>query len=138
MHIPLWSLLVLFAELLVTASVYFIIWKAYRTGVFLRLFAFAILAYEAIFNVSYMVSKENSVSGTTVYSPYETGMAIFHGVFSLVMFVALVVFFVTASRMYRRGENYFLTHQRLTITFVIAWAISILSGVAFFVSLYLM
>ena len=137
MHIPLWSIVTLFTELIVTTSVYFIIWKAYRTEVFLRHFAFAVLAYEALFNITYMASRAGSGQGNAVYSPYETTLAIFHGTFSLLMFAALVGFFMIAAYAYARGENYFLLHRKLTITFVIAWGVSILSGLVFFISLYL-
>jgi len=137
MHIPILSAVTLIAELLVTASVYFIIRKAYRTGVFLRWFAFGILAYEMVFNITYMFSRE--VKGETAgpLNPYQTMLGAFHGIFSLVMFVALIIFFLTAAHGYKRGENYFLKHRLLTITFVYAWGLSILSGVGLFVSLYI-
>ncbi len=135
--IPFWSIVTLCTELVVTASVYFIVWKAYRTGIFLRLFAFVVLGYELLFNVSYMLSREAAGQASVVYKPYETALAIFHGIFSLVMFIALVTFFLVAARAYKRGENYFLLHKRLTMTFIIAWSVSILSGIALFVSLYI-
>ena len=138
MHIPVWSIVTLVTELFVTASVYFIIWKAYSAGIFLRFFAFAVLAYEVLFNISYMLSRELGEKGNVVYSPYETGLAIFHGTFSLVMFLALVLFFLKAARVYARGENYFLRHSRLTSFFIVAWGVSILSGIAFFISLYIL
>lgn len=137
MHIPFWSIFTLCTELAVTASVYFIIWKAYRTGVFLRTLAFVTLGYEVLFNISYMLSRELGAQSTQVYSPYETGLAIFHGIFSLIMFVTLAVFFIFSARGYARGENYFLLRPKLTGTFVAAWGVSILSGMAFFASLYL-
>ncbi|HQT83200.1 MAG TPA: hypothetical protein PLW99_03565 [Candidatus Paceibacterota bacterium] len=136
MHIPLWSIVTLGTELLVTASVYFIIWRAYRTGAFLRTFAFVVLGYEVLFNISYMLSREAAGQSSVVYSPYETGLAIFHGTFSLVMFVALVAFFIASARAYARGENYFRDRPRLTLAFSLAWGVSILSGIAFFVALY--
>jgi len=138
MYFPFWSLVTLCTELLVTASVYAIITRAYRTGVFMRAFALAVLGYEALFNISYMLSRELSSVGATVYSPYETGLAIFHGIFSLVMFAALVAFFIAAMRAYQRGENYFRVHPRLTTVFAVAWGVSILSGVALFANLYLL
>lgn len=138
MTIPAWSIITLFTELCVTASVYFIIWKAYRSGVFLRYFAFAVLAYEVLFNISYMLGRELGAQNSAVYDPYLTALAIFHGTFSLIMFVTLVVFFLAAARAYRRGENYFLAHQRLTLAFIIAWGVSILSGLTFFISLYVL
>lgn len=139
MNIPILSIVTLLTELVITASVYFIIWKAYRTGAFMRVLAFAILGYELLFNISYMLSRELGVDeSAVVYNPYETGLAIFHGTFSLLMFVMLMVFFLMAARAYRRGENYFLIHPRLTWSFVLAWGVSILSGITFFVSLYLL
>ncbi len=137
MPIPAWSIITLCTELVVTASVYAIIWRSYRGGAFPRFFAAAVLGYETLFNISYMLSRELGSQGVAVYNPYETALAIFHGIFSLIMFVALVSFFIAAMRVYRRGENYFLLHPRLTITFAIAWGVSILSGVALFASLYL-
>jgi hypothetical protein len=137
MHIPILSAVTLIAELFVTASVYFIIWKAYRAGVFLRWFAFGILAYETLFNITYMFSRELKGESAGPLNPYETILGAFHGIFSLIMFVALVIFFVMAAGGYRRGENYFLKHRSRTITFVYAWGLSIISGVALFVTLYI-
>jgi hypothetical protein len=137
MYIPILSAVTLFAELLITASVYFIIWKAYRTGTFFRWFAFGVLAYEVLFNISYMFSKELRGDNAGVLNPYETTLAIFHGTFSLLMFILLLIFFIAAARGYRRGDNYFLKHRQLTIAFVYAWGLSILSGAGLFASLYL-
>jgi hypothetical protein len=136
MHIPILSTLTLCAEILITASIYFIIWKAYRTGVFLRWFAFGVLAYEVLFNISYMFSRELGERNAGALNPYETALAIFHGTFSLLMFVTLIIFFLTAARAYKHGRNYFSQHRRLMIVFVCAWGFSILSGIALFISLY--
>lgn len=137
MSIPAWSIITLCTELVVTASVYTIIWRSYRSGTFPTLFAALVLGYETLFNISYMLSRELSTPTTAVYNPYETGLAIFHGIFSLVMFASLVAFFIAAMRAYKRGENYFASHPRLTIVFSVAWGVSILSGAALFASLYL-
>lgn len=140
MTIPLESIITLAAELLVTVFVYFIIWDAYAHGTFRRMLAFGVLAYEALFNISYMVMRllAGTHDGTAqIMTPYETGLAIFHGTFSLIMFAALIAFFIWAARGYARSEPVLREHRRLTIAFSIAWAVSILSGVAFFVSLYL-
>ena len=137
MHIPILSVVTLFAELLITASVYFIIWKAYSTGIFFRWFAFGVLAYEVLFNISYMFSRELRGDSAGILNPYETTLAIFHGIFSLLMFILLLIFFIAAARVYHRGENYFLKYRQLTIVFVYAWGLSILSGVGLFASLYL-
>ena len=136
--IPLWSLVTLGTEVCVTIAVFSIIAYAYRTGRFMSIFAFAVLAYELVFNVSYMASREvHAAARPEALNPYLTGLAIFHGVFSLLMFIALIAFFIAAWRTYRAGTNFFLVHKKLTITFVSAWSISILSGLVLFAELYL-
>lgn len=140
MPIPLWSIVTLGTEIVVSGFVYFIIYEAYTRGAFHRLLAFLVLGYEIVFNISYMLSRlaQGTHDGTAqITTPYQTGLAIFHGTFSLIMFISLVVFFVTAALRYARGENFFHAHPRLTITFCIAWFISVLSGIAFFIALYL-
>ncbi len=96
-----------------------------------------VLGYEVLFNISYMISREISGQDAGPLNPYQTFLGAFHGIFSLVMFVTLIVFFLIAARAYKKGENYFLRHKRLMIVFICAWGLSILSGVALFISLYL-
>ena len=128
-------------EIIVTISVLYVIKKAYTTGVFARALAFGVLAYEVLFNISYMASREltespgnSEVEGST----FMTILAIFHGTFSLIMFLTLLTFFIFAARAYARGENFFLNHKQGTIGFIVAWSVSILSGIAFFLALYVM
>lgn len=137
MGIPLWSIVTLATELCITACVFFIIWRAYTSARFLSGFAFAVLGYELLFNISYMASREVHGAAAPALDPYLTVLAIFHGVFSLVMFLALAAFFLAAWRRYARGVNFFAAHRTLTIIFLSAWTLSILSGVALFVQLYL-
>lgn len=140
MAIPTWSIVTLGTELVVSGFVYFIIYDAYRHGTFRRLTAFCVLAYEVLFNISYMLSRllAGTHDGTAqILTPYETGIAIFHGTFSLIMFLTLVTFFIIAARAYARGENYFRAHPRLTVAFSVAWLVSVLSGITFFIVLYL-
>ncbi len=136
--IPLWSLITLGTEICITACVFTIIYRAYYNGVFLKWFAFGVLAYELLFNVSYMASRElGAIQDPASLDPYLTALAIFHGIFSLLMFALLVAFFLFAYRRYERGENFFATHKKITVSFLIAWSASILSGIALFVELYL-
>lgn len=107
MTTPLWSLITLCTEVGITACVYYIIWRGYTTGTFLRWFAATVLAYELLFNVSYMATREVSSATSPALDPYITALAIFHGVFSLLMFLALIAFFYAARRGYARGENFF-------------------------------
>ncbi len=139
MDAPLFSVISLVTELLVTASVFYIIYRAYHESVFLRGFAFVVLAYEILFNISYMTSRalRHAPEHPQVHhEPFEIALAIFHGTFSLLMFIALVAFFLVAARAYKRGENFFHLHPRLTGIFIGAWTISIFSGVLFFFVLY--
>lgn len=139
MAIPTWSIVTLVTEFGVTAAVFFVIWKAYTAGRFIRPLAFGVLAYEVIFNISYMLSRslQHASEEAGTEKPGEIALAIFHGTFSLAMFVALIIFFFVAASRYARGENYFLVHRRLTVVFLWAWTVSVLSGASFFVLLYL-
>ena len=136
MQAPIQSILTLASELAVTAAVMTVIWRAWRRGYFMRWLAGAAITYEIVFNVSYMLSRETMESRSAIYNPYTTGLAIFHGTFSLLMFVALIAFFLVAAARYKRGENYFASHKNLTVAFIIFWSVSIASGIALFASLY--
>lgn len=141
MAIPLWSIVTLCTEIFITLSILYVIYTAYTTGIFVRWLAFGVLAYEVLFNISYMLSREigeKAEVGGPVENSGVTILAIFHGIFSLIMFVTLLAFFIFAARAYARGENFFKLHQRGTILFVGAWFVSILSGVYFFTVLYIL
>ena len=138
MAIPLWSMLTLGTELVVTGAVFYIVLHAYRTGVFVRSLVATVLSYELLFNISYMLSREATGAQSLALDPYMTALAIFHGVFSLVMFVSLVAFFIAGWRGYGRGENYFAVHRTLTRIFLSAWSLSVLSGIALFLQLYVL
>ena len=136
----LFSIFSLITELLVTASVFYIIYRAYHGGGFMRGFAFAVLAYEILFNISYMLSRvlrHLPEHPHEQHEPFVVGVAIFHGLFSPVMFAALLVFFIRAAIVYGRGGNFFKDHPALTATFIGAWTLSIFSGVLFFFLLYI-
>ena len=138
MHIPLFSTITLVTEFFVTIGVLAVIIRGYRTGIFMRALAYGVLAYETLFNITYMATRATSAPGATqVYNPYTTTLAIFHGTFSLLMFVLLVVFFMAAAQRYALGENFFRIYRRTTYAFVIAWLTSVVSGFAFFIALYL-
>src|SRR3989344_3096564 len=140
MTIPSLSIFTLCTELLITAAIFFIIYRGYTANIFPRLFAFSVLGYEILFNISYMVSR-SLTRGTEPKHMEKAGeifLAIFHGIFSLFMFISLVIFFSLAARAYARGENYFRIHSILTKIFLIAWSISIISGIAFFARLYIL
>ena len=80
--VPLWSTFTLCTEVLVSASVFLVIWRGYTRGDFMNRLAFATLAYELLFNVTYMATRElHAGEAPASMSPYLTRVAIFHGIF---------------------------------------------------------
>ena len=65
---------------------------------------------------------------------FDIFLAIFHGVFSLIMFIALLAFIYAAWKSYKKGINFLREHKKLSTVFLIAWMIAILSGYLFFLS----
>jgi len=138
MHAPLVSTITLFAELVISAIIYYTLYQGYKNNKFpTKLAGFALL-YEAVFNISYMVSRVPSQThAARVASPFLIALAIVHGILSLVMFVALIIFFIFAWTRYRKGENYFHSHKILTSVFLFFWTFSIVSGVLFYLVEYI-
>lgn len=137
MHAPLYSTITLIAELIISTVIYYTLYQGYKYNKFpTKLAAFALL-YEIIFNISYMASRVPSQQhAAKVASPFLIGLAIIHGILSLVMFIALVIFFIFAWRAYRKGNNFFASHKILTWLFLIFWTFSIVSGVLFYIVEY--
>jgi heme A synthase len=137
MHAPLYSTITFFAELIISAIIYYTLYQGYRKNRFPTKLAFFALIYETVFNITYMVSR---VPGHTkvarIEAPYVVGLAIVHGVLSLIMFIALIIFFIIAWRNYKKEINYFKIHNYLTWTFLFFWTFSILSGVFFYLVEY--
>jgi uncharacterized membrane protein YozB (DUF420 family) len=132
MQAPLYSTVSLIAELFVTAAVVTVIMTAYRKNLFRRRLAALALSYEILFNISYMVYRVLTHDEAKPESPFDIGLAIFHGTLSLAMFIALIVFMAVAWKRYAKGENYFRVHRTLTISFLVLWTISVVSGVLFY------
>jgi len=138
MHVPLFSTVTLIAELFVSAAIYYSLYQGYKHNRFPVKLAGAALLYEIIFNISYMVSRVSAnESAAKVDPPFVIGLAIVHGTLSLIMFIALIVFFFFAWRRYRKGHNYFHQYKILTTLFLIFWTFSILSGILFYTIDYL-
>ncbi|MEI8096651.1 MAG: hypothetical protein WCG73_00940 [Candidatus Moraniibacteriota bacterium] len=140
MTAPFFSIFALVAEFCVTGVVFYVIWKAVGEGRFNRRLGFGVLAYEVVFNISYMVMRSLEHANekvAVVEKPGEVALAAFHGIFSLVMFIALVIFFTVAAKHYAKGENFFVHHHRMTSIFLYAWGISVFSGALLFVRLYI-
>src|SRR5512146_1013585 len=96
MHAPLYSTVSLIAELFVSAAIVTVIVQAYRKNVFRKRLAALALAYEILFNISYMVYRVLTHPESKAESKFDVGLAIFHGTLSLAMFIALIVFMAAA------------------------------------------
>ena len=136
--IPWFSTFTLFTETLITVLVFVIFFQGYYRSRFLTRTAAVTLAYEILFNISYMASRALNHEDSKTYpdSSFHIALAIFHGTFSLLMFVLLLTFMYFAWKNYRAGVNFFLKYKKLTAAFLIAWLIAILSGYLFYYQAY--
>src|SRR6185436_7876907 len=97
MHAPLYSSITLLAELGISAIIYYTLYKGYTHNKFPTFLAGFALLYETIFNISYMVSRVPAhAKALHVDYPIIIALAIVHGVLSLIMFIALIIFFIIA------------------------------------------
>lgn len=137
--IPLYSTFTLGTETLITICIFYVFYRAYFYNTFPHILAGIVLGYEILFNISYMVSRVVTHVDSTAppHSGFHIAVAIFHGSFALLMFVLLLMYMFFAWRAYDKGINYFELHKKLTIAFLIAWMIAILSGFLFYYEAYL-
>lgn len=136
MNIPLYSTLTLIAEIFVTSCILYVFYQGYKNNKFNNKLAFATLTYEVLFNISYMLFRTASRNTTITHTPFHIFLAIFHGTLSLAMFLALIVFMITAFSNYRKGVNYFKEHKYVSFTFLFFWMVSVISGVVFYFNTY--
>ena len=136
--IPVYSIITLCTETVITVCLLYVIYTAYTTGRLVRWLLGSILTFETLFNISYMASRimTHVDPPDHVDSAFHIGVAIFHGIFALTMFIALLVFMFFAWRAYARGENYFKNHNNLTYIFICAWLVALFSGFLFFYEAY--
>ena len=136
--IPWFSTFTLVTEAFVTASVLYILYSGYYKGKFPAKLTAATLLYETLFNISYMSYRAVSHVDSTAHpdSSFHIAIAIFHGTFSLLMFILLVIFMYFAWKNYKVGINFFQKFKKLTITFLIAWLIAVFSGFFFYYEAY--
>lgn len=86
--------------------------------------------------MSYRALTHDAKVGQHIHTSFHTGVAIFHGVFSLTMFILLIIFLLVAMRKYSQGFNFFKKFKWLTFTFVFLWMVAILSGILFYYLAY--
>ena len=136
--IPAYSIFSAASELLVTAAVFYVVWRAWHRDDFRRGLLVCVLAFEAAVNISYMAVRMLAPSSTLHDTPnWLVTTAALHGILSLVMFLFLIFITIMAWRDNERGENFFRESPGTTWAFTGLWMISIVSGEFLFVMLYL-
>jgi len=137
-QIPAFSIFSAVSELLVTAGVLYVIrrnWtgKAFPLAVFLT-----VALFEALVNVLYMATR--SAQAATGAHDLSVGMKVFfaaHGMLSLIAYLVFVILGVFAYQEQKDGRFFFRERPLLTWSFLVVWAVSIVSGEALFVLRYL-
>ena len=106
MHAPLYSTIAVFAEILVSAAVFYTLYQGYKHNRLPEKVAIGAVVYEILFDISYMIyrlpARESGTNKSLI-----TALGIFHGTLSLVLFISLIIFFMLAIKNYRRNVNYF-------------------------------
>jgi hypothetical protein len=137
MAIPAYSIFSASSELLVTAAVFYVVWKAWH-GDFRRGLLVSVLVFEAAANISYMAYRTIAPSSPLHDEPgWLTTTAILHGILSLAMFLFLIFITAMAWRDNERGRNFFRDSPTTTWAFVGLWTASIVSGEFLFAALHL-
>lgn len=132
MNPPLISTVTLLTELLVTVSVLYIFISGYKYNKFHQKLLFATLLYEILININYMAHRVSDVKSNKLLPAWYKAFGAFHGIFSLIMFITLVIFFSLAWFNFRKDVNYFRKHKLFSGLFVAGWMISIISGIIFY------
>ncbi len=135
---PIYSTLTLFAEIIISTIIYFVIYKGYKDNKFLTKLAAFTLSYEILFNISYMVLRTITHTDTKPHPPLHIALAATHGILSLIMFLSLIVFFIFAWKNYKQGINFFKKHKYFTLSFLVLWTLSVVSGILVYLFEYVL
>lgn len=137
-QIPAYSIFSALSELLVTAAVFYVVWRAWHHNDFRRGLLVCVLVFEAAVNISYMAVRMLAPSSSLHDSPdWLVTTAALHGLLSLAMFLFLIFITVLAWRDNERGHNFLRESPAMTWAFVALWTISIVSGEFLFAAFYL-
>ncbi len=133
---PLYSTITLCTEIIITSLILYIFYSGYKKNKFPVKTTFFALIYETLFNVSYMATRATQHKQVlNKLDPY-IWLGALHGITSLIMFILLIAFMITAWRKYKKGVNYFKEHRVITFTFIFFWLLAIISGISFYVLEY--
>jgi hypothetical protein len=134
---PAFSIFAAIAELIVTTIVYYSIISHLKGKSFrFKLLGFAIL-FEAIVNVTYMVTRFIGSDSPVHLSGQMKLFATLHGTFSMLVFIWLIILFFLASSSAKLEQNFFRDHKLGTYLFLILWGVSVASGEIMFAMIYL-
>jgi hypothetical protein len=106
----------------------------YRYNIFLLPLARTLIGSLFLFTVFYLGYRFGSgytparMSEYETLDPYYILYAALHGTVSLVAIGVTAYAFAYASKVYRRGENYFRQHVEIFFILFIVWPIMVLSG----------
>ncbi len=134
---PAFSIFAALSELIITAIVYYVILSHLKNKPFrFKLLGFAIL-YEALINVSYMVTRFIGSDSPVHLSAQMKLFATIHGTFSMLVFVWLIILFFLASSSAKLEQNFFQDHKFITYLFLVLWGVSVASGELMFILIYI-
>lgn len=134
---PAFSIFAALAELVVTAIVFYCIISHGRRKPFrFKLLGLAIL-FEALVNVSYMVTRFIGPGSPVHLSSQMKLFATAHGTFSMLIFIVLIILFFLASSSAKLEQNFFQDHKLLTCVFLVLWGVSVASDEMMFALVYL-
>ena len=139
MHIPAFSMFSALSELFVTAGVLYVIRRNWTRKPFPFALFLTVAIFEAAVNVFYMSTRASmSATGATTLAPAMRLAFAAHGMLSLFAYLVFVILGVLAYQDQKQGRFFFPEHAALTGSFLVVWAISIVSGEGLFVSRYLL
>lgn len=133
---PLLSTITLIAELFIFGAISYIFYKGYEGRLFPFGLAYFAIAYEVVFNISYMVYRSVGLKQVSALSENLRELGMVHGILSLIVFIALVIFLSLAIKNYEKGINYFKVHSSLTFLLLAFWVISLSSGILLYIKTY--
>lgn len=128
--VPAFSTFSAISELFVTAAVFYFFSMALRRNDFRWALIGITIAFETLFNITYMASRLGQSAQANLPQPaWVVALLAGHGTLSLAMFLGLIAFILIAYRRHRvEGINLFATRRRLTYAFLALWTLSVLSG----------
>ncbi len=138
MEAPAWSTFSAIAEIFVTVAVLYIVLTNYQGKGFAWRLAAGVCFFEFSVNMLYMISRLRSDAAAGEVTGAMGLFAAGHGLLSLIVFIALVVFCFQAYQAWKRGAFYFKDHPTLTFVFLFFWMVSVISGEALYVIRYMM